>query len=477
MGLFDHKKKILVYDAPMSYGKTNEVIQEINNNPDNFYFVFTPLLSEVSRYIQSCPEIDFAEPSSGKQTKTQSLEYLLEHTDKSVVTSHAMFENLTQKMLKNIAYKTTKGKKILIMDEVLETVRPLQSGVSNEDTKALLKAQFIAVNEDDKRVTWIGKRLERYRDIWTAADNEQLYLIHDKFFVFEIPLRLLELFDKVVILTYMFEGSVMYHYFKYYETPFDYYQIDQRKVDEIMETFRSLITVVDCSCYGYDKGALTKGYYQKHDSIRSELNNCIKNLMDMTDTRLEDTLFTMYSSWKDVDGNMVDTEKWLKTVKIGECSDCSFLDSDDGSEECRHSFLSHTVRATNEYSHKKLMIYCINKHPHQSVATYFSHKGVPMNKDRYALSEMLQWLFRGCVRNRQPMKVAILSDRMQRLFESWLGGDYSGKDSGLDPIKLKRRTQDYQRWIERNPECKCFTFEEYLRFGGRALKKRISMDI
>jgi hypothetical protein len=66
---------------------------------------------------------------------------------------------------------------------------------------------------------------------------------------------------------------------------------------------------------------------------------------------------------------------------------------------------------------------------------------------------------------------------MQRLFESWLGGDYSGKDSGLDPIKLKRRTQDYQRWIERNPECKCFTFEEYLRFGGRALKKRISMDI
>jgi hypothetical protein len=185
----------------------------------------------------------------------------------------------------------------------------------------------------------------------------------------------------------------------------------------------------------------------------------------------------MYSSWKDVDGNMVDTEKWLKTVKIGECSDCSFLDSDDGSEECRHSFLSHTVRATNEYSHKKLMIYCINKHPHQSVATYFSHKGVPMNKDRYALSEMLQWLFRGCVRNRQPMKVAILSDRMQRLFESWLGGDYSGKDSGLDPIKLKRRTQDYQRWIERNPECKCFTFEEYLRFGGRALKKRISMDI
>lgn len=456
----------------MSYGKTMDILNEINNNPDNFYFVFTPLLSEVERYIKSCPDIDFTQPSNVEWSKTDDLEYLLEHTDKSIVTSHAMFENLTNKMLKSITYKACSGKKVLILDETVETVRPLKSKLSAEDTKVLLDHKFIAVNQEDKRVTWVGKRLERYKDLWMAADNEQLYLIHDRFFVFEIPLRLIEKFDKVLILTYLFEGSVLYYYFKYYQIPFKYHAVDQDKVNNIIKQFRELIEVVDCSYLNYQSGDLTKSYYSDTPDVQAMLNNSIKSLMDLTNIPLEDTLFTMYTRWHNFD-----TEKWLKTVKIGECKDCSFevVDKSTGESlvECRNSFLSHTVRATNEYRHKKLMIYCINKYPHLGVQSFFSSKGVPMNRDRYALSEMLQWLFRGCIRERKKMKVAILNPHMNELFVEWLQGRYEGKDTGLSPEKLRTKMQTYQRWLKNNPECSVYSFDEYLKYGSKKLKRMV----
>lgn len=470
--MLEHNKKIIVYDAPMSYGKTTDVLGEINNNPDNFYFVFTPLLSEVDRYIENCPNVSFTQPSSAERTKTEDLEYILENTDDSVVTSHAMFENLTNKMLKSITYKTCKGKKVLVLDETVETVKPLKASIKPEDTSVLLEHGFIAVNEEDKRVTWVGKRLERYRDLWMAADNEQLYLIKDRFFVFEIPLRLIEQFDKVLILTYMFEGSVLYYYFKYYQTPFTYHDIDQRKVDKIMSQFRDLIQVVDCSYLKFDRGDLSKNHYNSEQDMQKVLNNSIKSVMELTNTPLKDTLYTMYTKW-----NGVDTEKWLKTVKIGNCEDCSFEVTDpstgESTVECRSSFLSHTVRATNEYSHKSLMIYCINKYPHIGVQSFFSAKGVPMNRDRYALAEMLQWLFRGSIRERKIMKVAILNPHMQMLFQQWLDGDYTGKDTGLSPERLRTKMQDFNRWVKKNPNCSVYTFDEYIKYGGRKLKSML----
>ena len=41
----------------------------------------------------------------------------------------------------------------------------------------------------------------------------------------------------------------------------------------------------------------------------------------------------------------------------------------------------------------------------------------------FALSEMLQWLWRGCIRNKEPMNVVIGSERMYWLFMNWLN-DY-----------------------------------------------------
>ena len=44
--------------------------------------------------------------------------------------------------------------------------------------------------------------------------------------------------------------------------------------------------------------------------------------------------------------------------------------------------------------------------------------------DQFALSEMVQWLWRTRIRNDQPIDVYILSSRMQKLLSSWLNGEF-----------------------------------------------------
>ena len=84
------------------------------------------------------------------------------------------------------------------------------------------------------------------------------------------------------------------------------------------------------------------------------------------------------------------------------------------------SYVQYNARATNDYEHKSLAIHLTNLYPMQPVMVYMQDMGFVCNKDNYALSTFIQWLFRGCIRKDKPMSVAIFSDRMNVLFKEWL---------------------------------------------------------
>jgi len=58
------------------------------------------------------------------------------------------------------------------------------------------------------------------------------------------------------------------------------------------------------------------------------------------------------------------------------------------------------------------------------VNAYLQDYGHPIDIEVFALSELLQWIWRSAIRNGQPISVCILSDKMLRLFETWLGGNW-----------------------------------------------------
>jgi hypothetical protein len=51
---------------------------------------------------------------------------------------------------------------------------------------------------------------------------------------------------------------------------------------------------------------------------------------------------------------------------------------------------------------------------------YFEDRGITVHEELYALSEMIQWIWRSQIRDDLPIKVFIPSERMRNLFIQWL---------------------------------------------------------
>ena len=77
-------------------------------------------------------------------------------------------------------------------------------------------------------------------------------------------------------------------------------------------------------------------------------------------------------------------------------------------------------RATNKLAHKTYAIHAFNIYNNVTVKGYLSSYGYDIDEDGYALNQAIQWVFRGCVRERKAMKVTFLSKRMRELFLDWL---------------------------------------------------------
>jgi hypothetical protein len=69
------------------------------------------------------------------------------------------------------------------------------------------------------------------------------------------------------------------------------------------------------------------------------------------------------------------------------------------------------------------MCLCLmNIYPNLGVQHYLNDYGLPVDPDQYALSEILQFIWRGSIRDHKEMSVYIGSKRMKRLVQEWLDG-------------------------------------------------------
>jgi hypothetical protein len=81
------------------------------------------------------------------------------------------------------------------------------------------------------------------------------------------------------------------------------------------------------------------------------------------------------------------------------------------------------AKATNEYIEKRSLAYLANRFSLPVIKSYFEERGISVNDEVYALSEMVQWLWRSGIRRSDPIAVFVPSDRMRRLLRLWLDCD------------------------------------------------------
>ena len=88
--------------------------------------------------------------------------------------------------------------------------------------------------------------------------------------------------------------------------------------------------------------------------------------------------------------------------------------------QSKKCFAPINSRATNEYGDRKYVAYTINRYMKPMLKNFFMGKGINVNEDKYALSEMLQFIFRSAIRNGEKINIYIPSKRMRELLLDWI---------------------------------------------------------
>lgn len=83
------------------------------------------------------------------------------------------------------------------------------------------------------------------------------------------------------------------------------------------------------------------------------------------------------------------------------------------------NFVPCNMRATNDYINKTTLAYLINCYTNPILKNFFLQKNIKIDENEYALSEMLQWIFRSRIRKHEPINIYVPSQRMRELLENW----------------------------------------------------------
>lgn len=402
--------KIKVVDSVMGSGKSTAAINYINDAGDNEKFLFvTPYLDEVDRIIQSCPNKHFCQPDTEEYaTKTRDIIDLLKE-GKNIVTTHALFSFFNR----TISELIERQGYILIIDEVMNTINDVN--ISTSDFEVLTE-KFIYFDEQGIahwKVPDYDGILSGYKNM---CDCGSLFKLNNTLFEI-IPASIFKSFKDIFILTYMFEGQNMGAYLQLWGFEYEYYHVEDFSFvkgykEQNGEQFKDKIHICDSSRMNiigknrkYDEAindtTLSKGWYEKNKNkdVMKVLKNNIRNFfVNIYKVPVAETLWTTFKDFKE----KIKGKGYTK------------------------GFLSLNIKATNEYKYKHYIAYVVNRYLNPTIKINFGMVGLYIDEEQFALSEMIQFIWRSAIRDGEDIYLYIPSRRMRYILQKWLG--YSEKE-------------------------------------------------
>ncbi|MBB4287876.1 hypothetical protein [Roseospira goensis] len=399
----------------------SEVPSEASNDnapvPAPRFIYVTPFLDEVQRAKDACPDLDFQDPRSiDGRPKWLHFEALLKD-GQNIATTHALLPFLSDdgiQAIRDHGYR-------LVVDEALEGI-DLHRTLTTKEIDHLLRERWIVVDPDTGAVRWIygDHQGHRFEDVQRLARTGSLFLVEGKFLVWEFPKAALDAFREITILTYLFEGSTLSAYFRANDYPYRVLGIDRdgtlRPREEVNEgaikaAIRQRLTV-----YEGPKNAI--GAFRPKGAKRGSQKFTVAHLSGMSPEKMK-TVATTVRKFIERDAKAPAKDvAWTTFKEFRErLTGRGFSDPD--------CFIPVNARASNDWCHKTTMIYLANRFPNPVLTRYIQDKGQDHSADLFALSEMLQWLWRGCIRVQDgpSMTVFIPSERMRSLLKAWLETD------------------------------------------------------
>lgn len=402
--------KIRVIDSPCGTGKTEWAIRYMNENCENSRFIYvTPYLDEIKR-VRENVSFDMQEPKDG--SKSKDLEALI-IKGSHIATTHALFGKGNEEL--NVSIKS-QGYEI-ILDEVMTVLQPLDLGAG--DIEILLKNNYISVADDNVvSVTeegWsIARKKVKYKKDFELISGGNVLFIGNCMMVWEFPASLLKSFKQISILTYLFKEQTMYNflsingakfsfsYLENYELKDGIISYDGSKYKELVNIYNGKLNSVGEQYY-----SLSSSWYIK------EGNHSSKKILENN----------THNYFKRIAKTVSNKALWTCKLRNEDCSKGKKIPMIKVNNYIT-SFLEMTARATNLYADRDTCAYLVNRFENPVIYNYFKKHGLSVNDDVFALSELIQWLFRSAIRKNKPINLYIPSKRMRELLQSWLDGSF-----------------------------------------------------
>ena len=398
---------ITIKDYPCGSGKTTSMINSFK--AEEKYLVILPYLKEVDRVILETNNVTFVQPTPNEtisHTKSESLrDFLL--LGKNIATTHRMYEHLVPLTEEGLLDDYN-----IIIDEVPEVVQSVSSKSKTSIKDFYIDGGYIEVTANglvtatDK---WRQKREEvadtLSTNILTYAETGCLYLLGEQMFIWAMPSKLLQAGKSVTIMTFKAEGSMLTSYLNKLSITFNVKR-DKQKEEVFREQAAELINLQDIpntsklklSHSGQQQGMKSKEYCSK-------LSGSLKNLRSrqLKGLNLSIGLLTCKK------------DAWVKeNGKAGVFAQGSKMFENT-------NWIANTTRGTNEYAHCSHLIYLYDQHVNPVVSRWLNEQTRSFD-DAYALTELIQWVWRSRIRKGEPITLYLPAPRMRSIFIDWLEG-------------------------------------------------------
>lgn len=440
---------ITVIDSMMGTGKTQAMYQMIRSNPTKSYMIVTPYL----KTIQDAKDagLSLYEPEYKGGSKMDSLKYLLSHGC-NVGCTHSLFLDVDREvwdLIRDSGYT-------LFIDEALDVVKPINDLIDDagyrvkKGTAGWLMRQHLIKVDEFCRVTWCGEASDEdyeYRYLEPLIRSGNVLCVGGQLFLWMFPPQIFTAFEDVYILSYLFEGSVFDAYLKIHN--FDYalggvtgeygsasgYRFTGYKDDaEERKALQELISIYDgvANQIGDKRCDLSVSWYD--NATASD----IKRVQRAFNTFLKQTrraghqgtlMWTAYKREREalrIKGAGYTRKLTAEEAQIAE-RDSEYKDAQTNKLRC---FVSCNARATNDYDDRRVLAYLVNRFYQPLIKSMFKDKyDIKLNENRYALSELVQWIWRSSIRRtalpdaERKIDIFIPSARMRNLLEKWLAGE------------------------------------------------------
>lgn len=202
-------------------------------------------------------------------------------------------------------------------------------------------------------------------------------------------------FMNVSIYTFMFKGQLLRHYFDLNNIKYELVKTEPINLKNI-----HLLDDYKLNNIDEDDYSLSKSWYKTNKDklkfVKNRIYNFVRNIAPIISKEKVSYKNTLWTTYKDYKSNL----------------------SGKGYSK---SFLPCNMRATNDYINTYVVAYMINVFLNPIILQFFKDRDVTINQDKYALSEMIQFIYRSAIRNDVDIYVYIPSKRIRNLLEEYIG--------------------------------------------------------